>query len=488
MNKKGFSLLELILVLSVGTGIGLIKFQDLKNNQENMVAKAAGAQIKQLGNAVNSYINIKYDKLSTLTSSLGSGNDPGPRTCSAISCIITYQTLINEGLLPASFTGLNVNKSQYSIVLLRSGTAPNYVVNGLITTTTPWSEGGEIRYDLLGKAMQEAGIDSGMTQSPTVASGFQGEWSENSSVFNNINNAGLLAYRVGYDSAMYSVYLRRDGTLPMTGDLNMGGNSINNIKSITASGDVILGGNMTVNGSTALKGTVNINGTTTVNAPLYVWNDIVGNKIHANGNIQGQNLALVYGATIGSSLMVGDFSILNDQAGWIQASGDIKSVNGDLYGKKLHIQSIKTAGTSCTGVNEGIGTYVRDSNGFLLSCVNGIWTGNITVGNYVPLGTYSSSYSEVNNTGKSFKIYAYGGNPPPKKISSSNADDCANTYALIGIVNGITVSNATSANSEWGKSGSIAFDVPAGATWSIVSDGMRGYGCGAGSFSMISYQ
>jgi hypothetical protein len=31
-----------------------------------------------------------------------------------------------------------------------------------------------------------------------------------------------MAYRVGYDSAMYSVYLRRDGH-PMTGDLNMGG-------------------------------------------------------------------------------------------------------------------------------------------------------------------------------------------------------------------------------------------------------------------------
>jgi hypothetical protein len=29
---------------------------------------------------------------------------------------------------------------------------------------------------------------------------------------------------------MYSVYLRRDGTLPMTGDLNMGGKNINNVK------------------------------------------------------------------------------------------------------------------------------------------------------------------------------------------------------------------------------------------------------------------
>ncbi|MCO5781384.1 prepilin-type N-terminal cleavage/methylation domain-containing protein [Citrobacter meridianamericanus] len=488
MKRKGFSLLELILVLAVGSAVALIKFQNLKSEQEAMVSKAAGAQIKQIGDAVNGYINIKYDKISTLTTSTGSGNDPGPRICSASSCTITYQTLINEGLLPASFNGMNVNKSSYSIILLRTGTVPNYIVNGLITTTTPWNEGGKLRYDLLGKAMQEAGIDSGMTQSPTVATGFQGEWSENSSVFSNINSAGLLAYRVGYDSAMYSVYLRRDGTLPMTGDLNMGGNSISNIKNITASGDEILGGNITVNGNTSLKGTVNINGTTTVNAPLFVWNDIVGNKIHANGNIEGQNLALVYGATIGSSLMVGNFSIPNDLAGWIQASGDIKSVNGDLYGNKLHIQSIKTVGTNCTGINEGLGTYARDSSGFILSCINGLWTETVVNGNYVPVGSYSGSYSATNNTGKPFKIYAYGGNPPPRKISSGNADDCANTYALIGIVNGITVSNATSANSEWGKSGNIVFDVPAGSSWSIVSNGMRDYGCGAGSFSMISYQ
>jgi hypothetical protein len=78
--------------------------------------------------------------------------------------------------------------------------------------------------------MQEAGIDSGMTQSATVASGLQGAWKETSTDYNNINSAGLMAYRVGYDSAMYSVYLRRDGTLPMTGDLNMGGNDINNAK------------------------------------------------------------------------------------------------------------------------------------------------------------------------------------------------------------------------------------------------------------------
>ncbi|ELI8406353.1 prepilin cleavage protein, partial [Yersinia enterocolitica] len=111
--KKGFSLLELVLVLGVGTAMAFIKFQDMKNEQEVAIANTVGAQIKQVGEAVNRYISIRYDKLSTLTSSTSQSNDPGPRVCSSNGCEITYQTLINEGLLPASYTGINANKSSY---------------------------------------------------------------------------------------------------------------------------------------------------------------------------------------------------------------------------------------------------------------------------------------------------------------------------------------------------------------------------------------
>ncbi|MIH14925.1 hypothetical protein AC425_20485 [Salmonella enterica subsp. diarizonae] len=419
-NKKGFSLLELILVLGVGSMITFVKFQDMKNEQETLIANAVGSQIKQIGNAVNSYISLRYDKISTLSSTSNQSSDPGPRTCSANGCEITYQTLINEGLLPSTYSGINMQKSSYKILLKRSGTSPNYVINGLLTTTVPWIEGNKMRYDLLGKAMQVAGIDSGMTQSATSASGYNGLWSEMSSDFPSINSSGLLVYRVGYDSSMYSVYLRRDGTLPMTGDLNMGGKSINNALNINASGlvstntlqtagSVSVGGDISVNGNSTLKGNVNISGTTTVNAPLFVWNDIIGRKIHANGNIEGQNLALVYGATIKSSLMVGNFTVANDQAGWIQASGDIKSVNGDLYGNKLHIKNVKTAGSSCTGVNEGVGTYVRDSNGFILSCINGLWRKgtDLPVGSPIPWPSATPPQGWLACNGQAFNKSSY---------------------------------------------------------------------------------
>lgn len=134
--KKGFSLLELTLVLGVGTMVAFMKFQDMKASQEDFTAKTAGEQIRKIGEAVNGYINLRYDKLSTLTPSSSQSNDPGPRTCNTSECEITYQTLINEGLLPVSYSGINIYKSPYKILLKRGGTAPNYVINGLVVATT----------------------------------------------------------------------------------------------------------------------------------------------------------------------------------------------------------------------------------------------------------------------------------------------------------------------------------------------------------------
>lgn len=270
--------------------MAFIKFQDMKNNQENMMADTVGNQIKQIGEAVNHYISIHYDKLSTLSSSSSQSSDPGPRTCSSNGCEITYQTLVNEGFLPVGYTGVNMQKSSYKIVLKRAGTAPNFVINGLITTTSPWLEGRKYRYDLLGKAMQVAGIDSGMTQSAALVSGLQGAWTETSSAFNNITAAGLLAYRVGYDSSMYSVYLRRDGTLPMTGNLNMGNQDINNARNITAAGTITTEV-LRTSGAAVIDTTLDVGGVATLNSDLIVaGNGQVNGNLNSNKTVSGTTI------------------------------------------------------------------------------------------------------------------------------------------------------------------------------------------------------
>lgn len=301
LTKKGFTLIELTLVIAIGVVISFMSFQKMISDHENTQAKSAGQQIKKIGDSVNSYIVNHYDKLSTLSNSDGSSTDTGPRLCvtSTNTCNITIQTLINDGLLPTTYSGKNIYNSSYSINLKRTGTSPYYTISGLVLTIDAWLDTStKIRHDLLGKAMQEAGIDSGTTRdSIAVVNGYNGNWHVDNSDFPSINKKGLLAYQVGFGSNSYSVFLRRDGTLPMTGNLNMGSQNINNAKNITASGVVqtktlntteaaTIGTNLNVSGISTL------NGATTVGSTLSVFSDITsGGNIFAqrgvssNGNI-----------------------------------------------------------------------------------------------------------------------------------------------------------------------------------------------------------
>nr|WP_139787583.1 type II secretion system protein [Klebsiella pneumoniae] len=246
-TKKGFTLIELILVISIGMTISMLSFTSMLRNQEDLQSKALGQQIKQIADASNLYITNHYDLISALQNSTGTSTDPGPRTCipTNLSCTITIQTLMNEGLLPSSYSQKNSFGIGYNIVLKRGGTAPYYKISGVAITNSSLitGTGNSIRYDMLGKAMQEAGIDSGMTRAtPTVLEGFKGSWNNTSTEYSVINKQGLLGYQLGYGTYAYSVFLRRDGTLPMTGDLNMGTKNIYGAANITASGKGSFGG------------------------------------------------------------------------------------------------------------------------------------------------------------------------------------------------------------------------------------------------------
>lgn len=396
-NKKGFSLLELILVLGVGSMMAFMRFQDMKTEQENVMAKAVGQQMKQIGEAVNGYINIRYDKLSTLTSSSSQSSDPGPRTCNGSGCEITYQTLINEGLLPVSYTGVNAQKSSYKIMLKRSGATPNYVVNGLITTTLPWSESGKLRYDLLGKAMQEAGIDSGMTRTTSNAFGYGGQWSETSANFNNITSAGQLAFRVGFNSALYSVYLRRDGTLPMIGNLNMGGQSVYNAQDITAAGTTTtgiletntatVGATLNVAGVTTLASDLNVSGNGQVNGNLNSNKTLSGATVTSRSETYTQNWFRtlgdggIYFQKYGGGWNMGDTATINAYGGknvqtsagfyggYIKSTGNIDANGRVNAGEFIYINGQANVGWGCSPN----GLQGRTPEGAILSCVNGVW-------------------------------------------------------------------------------------------------------------------
>ena len=430
---NGFTLIELILALGVGVMVSFIKFQDMKNEQDLMKASAAGEQIQRIGYAVNNYISLRYDKLSTLTSSSSQSNDPGPRTCSGNTCTITVQTLKNDGILPNSYIDSNAFRSSYSIIIKRSGSSPNYTLDALITTSAAWIESGNNpRYDLLGFAMQKAGIDSGMTKSNTKADGYNGSWSEQSTSFNNITKAGQLVFRAGYNASLYSAYLRRDGTLPMTGNLNMGNNDINNAKNITASGTGNFGSNVNSGGNVTAAAqviahngygdTITLGGDAAGNdyeirlgtaKPLTLYSPSAGNyttvlQVNRNTKID-QRLGLMgYDPNELPSGWGGGLRTLDVYAGhqvntqYVWASGNLNSnyihSNGNIdadrrinAGEFVYINGQATIGAGCSP-NGLIG---RTSEGRAVSCVNGAWQ---AVGSFTRTGCYNVG----NHDGRNF--------------------------------------------------------------------------------------
>lgn len=316
-NKKGFTLIELMLVVSIGLAISFVSFNSMIKKQEDGVAENTGSQLKMLGSAVNNYIVNHYDALSTLKDSQNLANDPGPRTCNTANntCTITTETLKAEGLVQPNFTGINPFGSKYTIVFKRSGSAPYWNVSGMVTTVDPWyGAQNKVRFDLLGRAMQTAGLDSGMIYNNAGRiDGYKSIWFATGSDFYNIQKLGQLGYITGYGSNSFAVFLRRDGTLPMTGSLNMDGHDINAAKNITASatiqgqtlkstGDTNTGANLTVEGTSRLKGNVNadnqltVGGTSTLVGNVTANNQLtVGGTSRLVGNVTADNQIIATG-------------------------------------------------------------------------------------------------------------------------------------------------------------------------------------------------
>ena len=415
----------------MGLTISFLSFQQMIKSQEDLQSKALGQQIKQIADASNLYITNHYDLISALQNSTGSTTDPGPRNCIAatFTCNITVQTLINEGFLPNSYSQKNAFGSGYNITLKRSGTAPYYNISGVAITNSSLitGTGNNIRYDMLGKAMQEAGIDSGMTRtSPTVLEGFKGGWNNTSTEYSIINKQGLLGYQLGYGSNSYSVFLRRDGTLPMTGNLNMNSNDINSAKNITASatvqgatlkstGDTNVGGNFTVTGNSTMTGLLqvnnNINATGTVKAGSWVSaKNGYGDTISLGGDSSPGGIGPDYELLLGSNKPLtihspnsnrGNDIILDiDGNTRIQTKLATNSLNpNDIpsgWVGGLRTQDVYASGTIGAGTGGNVNSYMNSAGNIYAS---GNITSNSITSNYIKSNGDINAGGNIANSG-----------------------------------------------------------------------------------------
>jgi type II secretory pathway pseudopilin PulG len=236
-HLRGFSLLEMSLVLIIAMIGAIYTGLTLTASLESDRARAMGQHARSIAAAANAYIVNNYQTLSA-----------SPATD------ITVADLLSQSLLPIGFSPTNGYGQSYAIHLVRTGTSPSWNIEGVVITTNALTIVGKLRLDMVGAAVSEAGSDAGMTNDSATLSGFNGGWSLTSAAYPQITATGQLGHRVGSGTSLYTQFLRRDGTLPMTGNLDMGGMTIINANSMRLTGVVIEGSACTTTGEVSRDG------------------------------------------------------------------------------------------------------------------------------------------------------------------------------------------------------------------------------------------
>lgn len=110
-------------------------------------------------------------------------------------------------------------------------------LDGLVCIDAPLKKRTKVDYARLGLAARKIGADGAYStrEAPTVVTGLGGTWSTTNPI---TGISGILCARFGYSASSFSPFVRKDGSVAMTGNFNVGGQSIINAKDVTSTGTV----------------------------------------------------------------------------------------------------------------------------------------------------------------------------------------------------------------------------------------------------------
>ncbi|EFS1349031.1 shufflon system plasmid conjugative transfer pilus tip adhesin PilV [Salmonella enterica] len=383
--------------------------------------------------------------------------------------VVTTQMLKNTGLLPASFSETNSYGQQYQAMIVRNQ-QNQALLQGMVVSrgghAMPFTALNQISKDIT------AGF-GGYVEDGQTAVGAMRSWRIALSSYGTSTGRGHLAVLLSTDDLSGA---REDGDrlyrFQVNGrpDLNkmhtaidMGGNNLNNAGTVAAQNGNF-GVSLVSNGPVTAGGDIRSTGGWIVTRSGKGWMD----ETHGGGFYMSDND------------WVRSVNNKGIYTGGQLKGGSVRSDSDLAAGGILKLDRVSVAGTWCPQN----GAISHDSRGGILSCQSGIWRTNAKFdGSYGYIGAFQYSYSAVNRSDKAIMVYASGGTSVRNK-KVKDGDNCVNTWALEGQVNGSSIIHAQDANSEWNKSGSISFLVPSGSAWSVISNPLPSYGCSPGQFSI----
>jgi hypothetical protein len=253
-RQAGYLLLEATLALSVAAGLMTYYIRERADRLTEDMAKAHGEQMRMISQALDRYIIDNHNVLTAAANVAcctvdpdGAGPLPAVNTPVANKLVPTPAELVNLGLLPAGANAAPIFGGGYNIILGLTNDAGNACVpgvdcarvRGMVLTNAPIMINGQINANVIGRALQTIGINGGavgLANTPqNVVTGLNGAWTLGQAQGLPAGTpVGTMAVQVGWEwDPVNNRYLRRDGTLPMTGNLNMGARNINNANEVS---------------------------------------------------------------------------------------------------------------------------------------------------------------------------------------------------------------------------------------------------------------
>lgn len=269
----GFMLLEMTLALLIFSALMGIQMRKDFNDLLDLKAKNVAKNIVTLQSALNDTLGTHYSEFNNLPTGVapivlvGAGANNSDVTI-ADAWRPTIANLVALGKLPATFSAKSAAGGSYKIQLQSIPVgciAPACNIEGIIVIDSPFMINGVVDETRAGLAVRNIGSDGAKTslENKSTLSGLNGQWAI--PLPPTVAPArALVGVRVGYSSAVWGQFFRKDGSVAMTGNANFGGYGLGNVKQILSTLKAVDDPCLPAENGSIASGVINGNGTVMV--------------------------------------------------------------------------------------------------------------------------------------------------------------------------------------------------------------------------------
>ena len=244
--QQGFLLESLGLVLLILSILALLDMHRKLEEQLDAQAVARGKAMSTVRNVANDYL-VSYS-----TQLLAQADLNQPMDIVIGTSIYTVDRagfprideLVDLNKAPPNLSPVAPGGANYVIRITRTPVgcaAADCDLQGLVSLDRPYMQNGDVDYARLGIAVTTIGDDGAYSRrnSPATLSGYGGAWSTDNPPIPGLGQvAGILAARFGYNTSGLSIYYKRDGSTPLTGDMDASNHALEGVTTLTASGKI----------------------------------------------------------------------------------------------------------------------------------------------------------------------------------------------------------------------------------------------------------